>query len=180
MTFDDAYRSVAELAEPILSDLGLPGTVFAPTALIGAEGPMEWPGIDGWLGGLDEAELTPMGWDELSALSERGWEVGSHTRTHPWLTQIDDTALSEELEASRRECEAHLGRCETLAYPYGDHDQRVVEAARRAGYSLACTLPRSLKGGSPLRWPRVGIYQGDDERRFRLKVSPAIRWLRSR
>ena len=32
VTFDDAYRSVIELGFPILSRLGVPGTVFVPTS----------------------------------------------------------------------------------------------------------------------------------------------------
>ena len=31
MTFDDAFLSVLSYAYPILADLGLPGTMFAPT-----------------------------------------------------------------------------------------------------------------------------------------------------
>jgi hypothetical protein len=31
----------------------------------------------------------------------------------------------------------------------------------------------------PLRWPRVGIYYGDDLRRFKTKVSPLVRGLRA-
>ena len=49
ITFDDAYRSVIEHALPILTETGFPATVFAPTAFIGSEEPMNWPGIDQWL-----------------------------------------------------------------------------------------------------------------------------------
>jgi peptidoglycan/xylan/chitin deacetylase (PgdA/CDA1 family) len=35
VTFDDGYRSVFELAFPILRAAGMPATVFVPTALIG-------------------------------------------------------------------------------------------------------------------------------------------------
>ena len=50
MTFDDAYRSVYEQARPVLESLGVPATVFVPTALVGSERPMAWPGTDQWLG----------------------------------------------------------------------------------------------------------------------------------
>ena len=49
VTFDDAYASVLREALPLLEELGLHGTVFAPTAFVGDEQPMTWPGIDGWL-----------------------------------------------------------------------------------------------------------------------------------
>src|SRR5204863_4990970 len=64
VTFDDAYRSVLELARPILDRFGLPGTVFVPTDYIDATEPLRWPGIDHWHGGPDERELVPMSWAE--------------------------------------------------------------------------------------------------------------------
>jgi peptidoglycan/xylan/chitin deacetylase (PgdA/CDA1 family) len=179
VTFDDAYRSVIELARPILDRFGFPATVFAPSAYVGSEQPMQWPGIDHWLGGRHERELIPMSWQELSELSAAGWEIGSHTVTHPHLTQLDDTALAEELQSSKEACEQHLGRpCASLAYPYGDVDARVVAATASAGYSTAAALPRRLDARGPLEWPRVGVYRADDDARFRLKVSPTVLLLR--
>jgi peptidoglycan/xylan/chitin deacetylase (PgdA/CDA1 family) len=180
LTFDDAYRSVFELALPILVRCGFPGTVFTPTAFAGRERPMSWRGIDHWLGGPHESELVPMSWEQLRRLAGAGWEIGSHTRTHPRLTQLDDEALGEELVGSRHECEQQLGRpCESLAYPYGDNDPRVVEAVREAGYVAACALPAALYRPDPLRWPRIGVYRADRGARFRLKLSPTVRWLRA-
>jgi peptidoglycan/xylan/chitin deacetylase (PgdA/CDA1 family) len=179
VTFDDAYRSVRELARPILYELGLPGTVFAPTTFPGG-GPMAWPGIDRWMGTEFEPELTPMTWEELRGLAAAGWEVGSHTRTHPRLTALDDAALAQELAGSRADCEREVDTpCRSLAYPYGDHDDRVVAAARAAGYDAAGTLPSRLHGHGPLRWPRVGVYHQDDGARFARKVSPGWRRLRA-
>lgn len=179
VTFDDAYRSVLERAKPVLDDLELPGTVFVPTLYPGRDQIMAWPGIDEWVGTRFEGELSPLGWDDLAELANQGWEVGSHTRTHPRLSSLDDAELERELVDSRAECEAALGiRCRSLAYPYGDHDARVVAATRRAGYEAAATLPAQLHRGSPHRWPRIGVYRGDDMRRFKLKVSPTVRRLR--
>lgn len=180
VTFDDAYRSVLTLAKPILDRHGYAGTVFAPTAHIGTERPMAWPGIEQWSGGRHEGELIPMSWEELKGLADAGWEVGSHTRTHPHLTELPDDRLASELEGSRADCERELARpCRAIAYPYGDHDPRVVAAAGAAGYAAGCTLPARLHPAEPLRWPRIGVYHADTGPRFRLKVSPALRRLRS-
>jgi peptidoglycan/xylan/chitin deacetylase (PgdA/CDA1 family) len=180
VTFDDAYRSVNTRAAPILSGLGVPGTVFAPTSYVGTERPMSWPGIDRWLSTPHAEELTPMSWEELRSLADSGWEIGSHTVTHPRLTSLDDDRLDEELRASREACAERTGRpCASIAYPYGDHDARVVEATGRAGYAWGATLPARLGRARALRWPRIGIYNSDDPRRFRLKVSPLVRLARS-
>jgi peptidoglycan/xylan/chitin deacetylase (PgdA/CDA1 family) len=173
VTFDDGFRSVATLAFPILRRLGIPATVFVPTDHVGTGAPMAWPGIDQWLGGPHEAELQPMTWTDLAMLTAAGWEVGSHTRSHPRLTRLDEAGLQDELWGSREVCERRLSRpCVTLAYPYGDHDGRVVAAARAAGYEAACTLPEQFSGDDPLRMPRVGVYHGDGGVMFRVKASP--------
>jgi peptidoglycan/xylan/chitin deacetylase (PgdA/CDA1 family) len=180
ITFDDAYLSVLTLGKPLLDAAGFPATVYAPTDYLDTpERPLRWDGIEQWHGGEHEQELLPMSWDQLGGLAEAGWEIGSHTRTHPHLTRLDDDALRDELVRSREEVERQLGRCATLAYPYGDHDERVVAAAGAAGYAAAGTLPARLHAERPLAWPRVGIYHGDDERRFRLKVSRTLRRVRA-
>jgi len=180
VTFDDAYRSVLELAFPIMQRLGVPGTVFVPTAWAGRPEPMAWDGIDSWLGTEHAPELRCMDWPQLRSLADSGWEIGSHTRSHPRLTHVDDAQLRDELERSRADCADGLGRpCRSIAYPYGDVDPRVVAATREAGYAVAASLPRRLGSTQPLDWPRVGVYHGDDLRRFRLKVSPLLRRVRS-
>ena len=180
VTFDDAYLSVLELAKPVMDRLGLVGTVFVPTDYPERDQPMAWPGIDQWLGGEHEDELRPMSWAQMRDLADGGWEIGSHTCSHPHLTELDIDTLDREMIVSRKECERHLGRpCMTIAYPYGDYDERVVAAAERAGYQGACTLPARFHEAQPLEWPRVGVYFGDDDRRFRMKVSPLMRRLRA-
>jgi peptidoglycan/xylan/chitin deacetylase (PgdA/CDA1 family) len=181
ITFDDAYLSVLTLGKPLLDAAGFTATVYAPTAYLDApERPLKWDGIEQWHGGEHERELLPMSWDQLGELAEAGWEIGSHTRTHPHLDRVsDDAELRDELVESKATVEQRLGRdCTTLAYPYGEYDERVIAAAGAAGYAAAGTLPARLHAARPLAWPRVGIYRGDDERRFRLKVSRVMRKLR--
>ena len=174
ITFDDSYRSVRALAAPILDRLGLVGTVFVPTSYTGKAEPMCWAGIDHWLDGPFAEELTPMAWGELRELASHGWEIGSHTCTHPRLTKVDDETLERELRVSRAELEQNLeARCRSIAYPYGDHDDRVVRATEAAGYEAAATLPERFDRAEPLRRPRVGIYHSDAERRVQTQGEPA-------
>ena len=178
VTFDDAFSSVLSEAAPILRRLGMPATVFVPTSHAGSPVAMSWPGIDNWLGTPHEAELTALSWDQLRGLSHEGWEIGSHTCTHPSLPALEDAELMSELVESRRRCEEEIGvPCRSVAYPYGHVDPRVVRAAKAAGYSVGAGLPGSRHIHDPLQWPRVGVWREDDERRFALKVSPALRRL---
>ena len=180
-TFDDAYSSVARLAKPLLDRAGFPGTVFVPTDFPDRNEPMSWPGIDHWLDGPHEAELLPLSWAELRTLADEGWEVGSHTCSHPRLTTLGDAELEAELRVSRERCTEGAGHeCRSVAYPYGDWDRRVSLAAERAGYQAGAILAlnRVFQRPQPLEWPRVGVYGIDSTWRYRLKVSPALRQLR--
>lgn len=183
VTFDDGYRSVVEEAKPILDRFELPGTLFVPSSWPDRDEPMVWPGIDQWVGTEFEPQLRCLGWDELRGLSADGWEIGSHTVTHPVLPEVDDVRLAEELRRSRATLEEQLGRaCRSLAYPYGQVDDRVEEATAAAGYTTACTIPRVrglVRDAGPLLWPRTPIHRVDGARRFRVKTSRLLRDLRA-
>jgi peptidoglycan/xylan/chitin deacetylase (PgdA/CDA1 family) len=180
VTFDDAFLSVLERAYPILADLGVPGTVFVPTAFSTQRQHLSWAGIDRWSRTPDSSELQCMSWDDLGRLVDSGWEIGSHTRTHPRLTQLDGAALGAELGESRRECIERLGGpCDSIAYPYGDVDERVAQQAAAAGYLCGASLSTSLAPLGVYRWPRVGVYHRDPLWRFQLKVNGLVRRARA-
>ena len=173
VTFDDAYASVLDLARPVLDEIGLPGTVFVVTDFADSGRTLQWAGIDRWRGGPHEHELRGLGWEQLRELAAAGWEIGSHTLTHPRLTTLPDDALERELRLSREACERALGfPCRSIAYPYGDWDDRVVDAAAAAGYSAAAI--EDLGAARTLAWPRVGVYRSNSLRTFRLKISPTV------
>jgi peptidoglycan/xylan/chitin deacetylase (PgdA/CDA1 family) len=180
VTFDDAYLSVLERAEPILSRLGLVATVFVPTEFMDRRQRLVWTGIDRWAATPFADELQGMCWDDLRSLQTLGWEVGSHTRTHPRLTDLDEDAAYAQLADSRLDCEWRLGaRCTSVAYPYGDVDDRTVRLAREAGYVAGARLSSSLIPNGSLRWPRVGVYHEDNRWRSRAKLNVVVRRIRA-
>jgi peptidoglycan/xylan/chitin deacetylase (PgdA/CDA1 family) len=181
VTFDDAFATAGSLGLAILRDLGVPGTIFVPTGFPDSNGPLLWPGLEQWPDSPHADELRCLGWDELAALADRGWEIGSHTVTHPRLTRLGDEQLAAELSDSKRAIEQHVGRaCRSIAYPYGDEDARVTAAVRRAGYVAAAALPSTPHGDDPLRWPRIGVYRHDGLLRMATKTSPTVRRLLER
>jgi peptidoglycan/xylan/chitin deacetylase (PgdA/CDA1 family) len=170
VTFDDAFRSVLERALPVLDAAGWPGTVFAVTGHAEDGAPAAWPRLDVWLGTPHEAELATLDWDGLARLRDAGWEVGSHTVSHPHLTALAPGEMAAELTRSRDAVIARLGSCASLAYPYGDVNEEVVDAAREAGYDAAAALPARLHEARSHEWPRVGIYNVDRLPRFMTKI----------
>lgn len=179
VTFDDAFASVLELGKPILDRLGVPATVFAVTDFAAEGRPLSWDGVDRWAGGPFGDELRSLDWAALRGLADAGWEIGSHTRDHPRLTRCGDEELVAQLVHSRAEMERALGRaCTAVAYPYGDADERVERAAADAGYVAGAALPARWHRMRPLAYPRVGVYHGDDDRRFSIKTMYTVRRLR--
>ena len=170
VTFDDGYASTLRAA-PILRTFGFPGTVFVVTNFLDSGAPLSWAGIDAFGGSEVREELRPLTWDEVDRLSASGWEIGSHTASHPLLTQVDDERLRSELERSRAAIVHRLGSCSSLAYPYGVADERVAAAARRAGYDAACMLTFAHFVDEPFRRPRVGLASNDTRLRLAAQVS---------
>lgn len=88
------------------------------------------------------ADLSrPITWTQVGEMAAAGIEFGSHTVTHPNLTQLSDQDLLWELSESKRMLEQRIGReVGTLAYPIGTrstYDARVIQAVQRAGLRLA-------------------------------------------
>ena len=180
VTFDDGFESVFEVAEPILTRLGLRATVFVPTGFMAERQYLNWQGIEAWLDTPHEHELRCMTWDELGQLADRGWEIGSHTCSHPHLTTLTDEDLREEMRGSFEQCSLHLGRvCRSIAYPYGEVDVRVATLAKEVGYQTGACLADSRVALGTHLWPRVGIWHDDSSLRFRLKISRLTRSARA-
>ncbi len=144
ITFDDGYRSQLAAAS-ILEEFQYPATFFVvPRWLDGdRSGDAYW---EAW---------EHFGWDEAQRLVERGFEVGAHSATHVRLTRCSSDRLPDEVGGARRRLEDRLGyTVASFSYPHGDHDERVVEVVRAAGYRLACT---SVSGTNHAPWPMLRL-----------------------
>lgn len=174
VTFDDAFTSVARIA-PALERMRVPATVFACAGLADEGLPLAVPELAEHAAAYPD-ELKTMNWDELRALSRRdGFEIGSHTLTHPHLTELDDETLVRELRDSRARIVDELGACRYLAYPFGHEDARVNGVAREAGYEAAFGLPGDASGANRMSLPRVGVYRKDSLPRLAAKTLAPLR-----
>jgi peptidoglycan/xylan/chitin deacetylase (PgdA/CDA1 family) len=124
LTFDDGYEIQYDTFYPILSEYAIKATLYIITSKIGARGHLNWV--------------------ELRHIFKEGNEIGSHTQTHPHLTTIPDEDLRQELEGSQNVLKEF--NCRTLAYPYGEHDPRVVREAQK--HYVACRGYYDLSKGS--------------------------------
>ncbi len=177
ITFDDAFASVASLAAPILADHGWPATVFVPTEPALSGGWMYW--IDPAVRARHPGATRQLSPEQLVELAGRGWEIGSHSRTHRLLSRLDDGELDDELARSRAEVIEIAGSCTAVSYPWGEVDDRVVAAARRAGYDSGTGLAGRYCWTDSMRVPRIALGRADGSLRVAVKTSRAF-WLARR
>lgn len=131
LTADDALRDTVAA----LTDLDeLSPVVFVNT---GAVGESPW-----WAFGQSVA-----GWDELGVFERAGGALGSHCRSHPRLTSLDESSLEDELAGSLADLRQRFpDSLPLLAYPHGLHDERVRRTARKAGYAASFTTEPGRNG----------------------------------
>jgi peptidoglycan/xylan/chitin deacetylase (PgdA/CDA1 family)/GT2 family glycosyltransferase len=166
ITIDDGYRDNFEIAYPILRRHNFTATLFLVSRRLGARA--DW-GSDG--GATDGRPLLSL--DQVREMRSGGLAIGAHSRTHPSLPALTDAEVLEEVAGSGRDLEEALGEpVATFAYPYGEHDERAVAAARRAPFDGACTtFPRHARfGDDPLRVPRIEVWGTDSTLRFLRKL----------
>jgi peptidoglycan/xylan/chitin deacetylase (PgdA/CDA1 family) len=103
-------------------------------------------------------EFSSVTWEQAREMCAYGIEIGSHTLTHPILTNVGNERLRRELRDSKSQLEEVLGHQVNLfCYPNGDNDERVQCEVARAGYRAAVTVVNGLnqRGDDPLSLRRV-------------------------
>jgi peptidoglycan/xylan/chitin deacetylase (PgdA/CDA1 family) len=173
LTFDDGFLDNFATVLPLLRERGLKAFVFVLPPLADDDGPLAWPEV-----AEDQrrfgATMRSVGWAMLEEMKEGGFEIGSHTLTHGHLAELDPEQLREELAESRRRIVERLGSCDVLAYPFGEWNREVEEAAADCGYRFAFTLPTRAgqRHATPLSIPRINVDYRDRGLRFSAKLTP--------
>ena len=120
LTFDDGCETDLITAAPMLKDLGFQATFYVTVGFLGKRGFMSR--------------------QQARELGETGFEVGCHSLTHPFLTDLDAASLEAEIAGAKRQLEDIVGRKVThYSCPGGRWDERVAEVAKRAGYESVAT-----------------------------------------
>jgi peptidoglycan/xylan/chitin deacetylase (PgdA/CDA1 family) len=126
-----------------------------------------------------------LSWDDVRSLTHAGFEIGSHTVTHPILTQIPAELLDYELKESKARIEAETGRhCTCLVYPNGqapDFSATVVDAARRTGYLLGFSATGSYTSldGDRYALSRIGVPGHQPPAVFESRTSGLHTWVKN-
>lgn len=153
LTFDDGYRSVYEVAYPLLKEWGWPFTVFVPSGLIGNQ-----PGLYA-------------SWDQLREMGRDGAILANHTSNHAYLLDrsgyADEAAWLEavkaDIDGAQERLKAETGQDHKIfAYPYGEYDPALQQLMRELGYIAFAQNSGAINGNSDFtalpRFPFSGIY----------------------
>lgn len=134
ITFDDGYRNNVQHALPVLQRYRFTATIYGVSSLFGDR--------NRWDEGL-VAQKPLMDLEDWCRWRDAGMDIGSHTRTHARLTELDDASARDEIAGSRQDLEQLL-QCPVrhFCYPYGLFSPGHVEMARQAGYATATTTRR--------------------------------------
>lgn len=112
ITFDDGYTDAYDQAFPILKQNNFVADFFIITNYV--------------------AENEYMDWSQISALKKAGMEIGSHTLTHPDLTDLETADARHQIADSKDDTVV-------FCYPAGRYNDQVRDLVKEAGYVAAVT-----------------------------------------
>jgi len=156
ISFDDGLRSDYERAFPALAERGMTATFFVVTDRVGTAGYVTW--------------------GELREMRAAGMSIQSHTRSHPFLSELAPGALRNELAGSKAALDDALDQdTDQLALPGGDAPRgRLRDLMTEAGYRVVATsrwgVNHQGRAGVPTMVRRCTVMGDPDAERFRRVV----------
>jgi peptidoglycan/xylan/chitin deacetylase (PgdA/CDA1 family) len=149
ITFDDGCETDLLYAAPTLKEAGFGATFYITAGFLGK------PGY------LSRAQVRE--------LADSGFEIGCHSMTHPYLSDLDVAELHSEITVPKRVLEDILGRpVQHFSCPGGRWNPRVVEVAREAGYESLATSHSSANSADTDSFSlgRVAVMRDTDRKAF--------------
>lgn len=120
ITFDDGAETDLITAAPILKDAGFGATFYITTGFLGKPGYMTH--------------------SQVRKLADLGFDIGCHSATHPYLSDLPEERLRSEILDPKLQLEQIIGRAvESFSCPGGRWNARVVEITRESGYRSMAT-----------------------------------------
>ena len=143
ITFDDGCETDLTMAAPLLNKLGFGATSYITVQYLRQPGYMSHP--------------------QVRELQAAGFEIGCHSLTHPYLTDIDDKQLHDETFGAKDQLEQIAGvRVDHFSCPGGRWNARVLQAVKEAGYRTMATSRTGVNfpTSDPFALARVAILNG--------------------
>lgn len=109
LTIDDGHKDTVLNAYPILKSFNITATSYVITSAVG--------------------QPDFMNLSEIQELQRAGWEIGSHSCSHPHMTMISSDHASHELNDSKNWLVARGINVTSFAFPYGAENSNLTRLA---------------------------------------------------
>jgi peptidoglycan/xylan/chitin deacetylase (PgdA/CDA1 family) len=122
-----------------------------------------------------------MNWKELNEIKNVGVEIGSHTKSHPLLSKLEEESeIIHELQESGALIEKHLGNFPlAISYPIGGYNVSIKKLAAQSGYKIGVAVnqrPYDPSLQDIFEIPRIELYN-ESMFKTRLRISGVVHML---
>jgi peptidoglycan/xylan/chitin deacetylase (PgdA/CDA1 family) len=115
ITFDDGCETDLIAAAPVLREFGFNATFYLTAGFLGTPGYLNTT--------------------QVQELDAQGFELGCHSMTHPYLSDLPEAELKREIWNAKLQLEQIVHHpIEHFSCPGGRYDRRTLELARKAGF----------------------------------------------
>ena len=143
ITFDDGCETDLTVAAPILRQANFGATFYITLGFLGRSGYM-----------------TPR---QVRELNDAGFEIGCHSMTHPYLSDLSTAELNREMAEAKTQLEGIIGGpVHHFSCPGGRWSANIAAVGRRAGYhSIACSrIAVNRPSSDPFQLARIAVMRG--------------------
>lgn len=143
ITFDDGCETDLLAAAPVLRDFGFNATFYLTGGFLGTPGYLSAT--------------------QVRALDAQGFEIGCHSMTHPYLSDLADPELKREIVDAKRLIEKIVGHpIKHFSCPGGRYNQRALQVAQNAGFVTVANSEfyANRPGTSHFELGRVAMLRG--------------------
>jgi peptidoglycan/xylan/chitin deacetylase (PgdA/CDA1 family) len=140
ITFDDGCETDLIAAAPVVRELGFNATFYLTAGFLGTPGYLNA--------------------DQVQELDAQGFEIGCHSMTHPYLSDLPEAELKREIWDAKLQLEQIVHHpIEHFSCPGGRYDQRTLEMARKAGFKSVANseFHANSSGTNPYQLGRVAM-----------------------
>src|SRR5260370_37986799 len=115
ITFDDGCETDLIAAAPVLREFGFHATFYLTAGFLNTPGYLNT--------------------GQVRELDAQGFQIGCHSMTHPYLSDLPEPELKREVVDATLQIEMMLGHpIDHFSCPGGRYDERTLRMARHAGF----------------------------------------------
>lgn len=140
ITFDDGCETDLIAAAPVLREFGFHATFYLTAGFLNTPGYLNT--------------------SQVRELDAQGFQIGCHSMTHPYLSDLPEPELKREVVDAKLQIEKIVGHpIDHFSCPGGRYDERTLQMARHAGFRTVANsqFHANSSGTSPYELGRVAM-----------------------